>query len=148
MSESTEQTADDFLHIYGQVTHHDDALIVGTCGAIQKLRDACDRALKAGEHEFDAFASDGEGYNTMVRIVADVYVLDELPTHYIENCFTVKWERTRATDDALERAAQLCHENMMFCRGKVFDEFDDYQNGKADGAEKCADEIRAMKVPT
>ena len=143
MSKPTkEQIDDDFMHIYGQVTYHDDALIVGTRGAIQQLRDACDRALEAGEHEFDAFASDGEGYNTMVRIVADVYVLDELPTHYIENCYTVKWERTQATNDVLERAAVVAWTHYMDQCKLLRVAASANEHWLASGA------IRAMKVPT
>ena len=54
--------------------------------------------------------------------------------------------RTQANNDALELAALKCHENMMLYRGS--DEFDDAQQGRADGSEGCRDDIRAMKVTT
>ena len=147
MSEPTEeQETDNFLHIYGQVTYHDDALIVGTRSAIQLLRNACDKALVHGEHDLNTFSSDGEGYETTVRVVTDLDALDALPVHYIENCYTVKWARTQATNDALQNAAQKCHENMMLYRGRAVDDLGEWQHGMAYGAEKCRDDIEVMKV--
>lgn len=58
--------------------------------------------------------------------------------------------RAQATNDALERAARCCHKTMIFYRAFAADdcdEYDEYPHGKADGAEKCRNEIRAMKVP-
>ena len=58
----------------------------------------------------------------------------------------ISYIRAQATDDALELAALKCHKTMMLYRGS--DAFDDAQQGRADGAEECRDDIRAMKVPT
>ena len=52
----------------------------------------------------------------------------------------------KVNNDALELAALQCHKTMMLYRGS--DAFDDAQQGRADGAEECRDDIRAMKVPT
>ena len=57
--------------------------------------------------------------------------------------------RREARNAALEEAAQRCHEIMMSTRygEPVFDYDypDDFDQGRASGAETCANELRALK---
>ena len=57
--------------------------------------------------------------------------------------------RREATNAALEKAAQLCHELMMSMRygSPVFDgeDADDFDQGRAAGAEHCRNALRALK---
>lgn len=142
MNEPTEQTTDDFMHIYGQVSHHADALIVGTLSAIQLLRDACDRAIATnGKFQFDTFSSDGEGYETTVRIVADLDALDALPTQYIDYGYTATYIRTQATNDALDLAAAAVESLWSPPMGVVGEACNDVLH-------RGAELIRKKKVPT
>jgi len=57
--------------------------------------------------------------------------------------------RREARNAALEKAAQLCHELMMSMRygSPVFDgeDADDFDQGRAAGAEHCRNALRALK---
>jgi len=57
--------------------------------------------------------------------------------------------RREARNAALEEAAQLCHELMMSMRygSPVFDgeDADDFDQGRAAGAEHCRNALRALK---
>ena len=61
----------------------------------------------------------------------------------------IAYIRREATNAALEKAAQLCHELMMSMRygSPVFDgeDADDFDQGRAAGAEHCRNSIRALK---
>jgi hypothetical protein len=56
------------LHIYAQALWHDEALIIGDREAIEKLREACDKALLEGKAKESFMVSDGEGYDLYIAI--------------------------------------------------------------------------------
>ncbi len=75
------------LHIYGQESFHDAAMIVGNREALIELANAIDKALDGhGNGTSEAFVSDGEGYG--VRVVLYDKPWDEwhkLPMPYTED---------------------------------------------------------------
>lgn len=55
------------LHLYAQVSHHQEAWVVGTPEALTALRDALTRALEDGRPAVaHSCAQDGEGYAVLV----------------------------------------------------------------------------------
>jgi len=63
------------LHIYGPVSEHDDAYIVGTRDDLIRLRDSLGHAISCftgPTSSTDHFQADGEGYKTFVIKVPDI----------------------------------------------------------------------------
>ena len=74
-----------YLNIYPQPAWHDPALIVGTVGGIEALRDACQQAIDNGvSGAVDVLLGDGEGYSLLVAIQPSE-VMPLLPTAYTED---------------------------------------------------------------
>lgn len=60
-----------YMHVYGQSSYHDHAMIVGDKTSLQKLRDAIDFSLKKQAASIDVEAADGEGYRLVVSCMND-----------------------------------------------------------------------------
>ncbi len=73
------------IHLYGQHSEHDEAFIVGTRGALITLRKVIDAALESNQETVDVFASDGEGYDLIVKCVSEEEMdLKPLPYRYLD----------------------------------------------------------------
>lgn len=83
------------LHIYSQPCEHFDARIVGNKAGLQILLQTIENALKCSDEvrtSEELFATDGEGYDVVVRVLPDddrkqpmVYNLwEEYPPHYCD----------------------------------------------------------------
>jgi hypothetical protein len=83
---TTEQQDEAWLNIYGQTSHHSEAVIVGTHESLYKLAQSIIEAVALGkESSADFFASDGEGYEVIIRIVDSVgNMADPEYTDYLE----------------------------------------------------------------
>lgn len=68
-----------WLHLRGQFTYHSEAHIVGSRAGLTALRDAINSALDSREATADVFASDGEGYQVLVRRSATIRDMGEPP---------------------------------------------------------------------
>lgn len=59
---------DKLIHVYGQLSWHEDVYIVGTKESLSRLRDALDAAILAKTACCSAVVNDGEGYDIFVAI--------------------------------------------------------------------------------
>ncbi|MFJ6411301.1 hypothetical protein ACIQLG_00720 [Terribacillus saccharophilus] len=59
------------LHLYAQTRHHADAFIVGNREGLTRLRDALNKSLEDGQAQAEFFPSDGEGYDTYIKLLND-----------------------------------------------------------------------------
>ena len=55
-------------HIYAQYAHHGEAFIIGNRIALERLKEALDRALNEKEGEAELMVNDGEGYSVYVLL--------------------------------------------------------------------------------
>ncbi len=72
------------VHVYGQFTYHDDAVIRGNRNGLTALRDAIDRALAGIDDAAEVFANDGEGYRIVVMRTSMVHQLGS-PEYIMES---------------------------------------------------------------
>jgi len=93
------------MHIYAQDAWHDNAYIMGDREALAGLRDAIDTALRDGIGAGTVVASDGEGYDVVVRLCT-VAELNELSGHYTALC------ARRCRSEAVE-PGELCREFLV-----------------------------------
>lgn len=93
------ETLDNFLHVYGQYSYHDEAVIRGTRTALLQLREAIDDALENGISGTELFATDGEGYELRVVCVSTIAAVGK-PEYRVNDVHEIE-ERRR------ERAAKL-----------------------------------------
>lgn len=74
------------LHIYSADSWHGECYIIGNTEGLLKLRNAIDKALEVGEIGCaSAFASDGEGFATIVIKEEAKEVWDKLKVHYVDD---------------------------------------------------------------
>jgi hypothetical protein len=74
------------VHVIAQRVWHDPAFIAGNRAGIEALRDACNTALSYGVNvssDARVFASDGEGYRVIVRVL-DAAGMDDMPYGYVD----------------------------------------------------------------
>lgn len=93
------ETIDNFLHVYGQYSYHDEAVIRGTRTALLHLREAIDAALEKGKGSTELFATDGEGYELLVICASTIATVGQ-PEYRIN-------DEHEAEERRRERAAKL-----------------------------------------
>ncbi len=77
----------DYLHVYAQSHQHDIAVIVGTQNALLRLKELIEATLRVNKKKQEAscvndfFVNDGEGYQLVIRRVAN---LDDKPMPYTD----------------------------------------------------------------
>jgi hypothetical protein len=75
-------TRTNILHLYGQESWHDDAIVVGGRTALGQFRDAVEKALRCGEASFSSFASALDRFEVLVKLADDAELLRALPRPY------------------------------------------------------------------
>lgn len=70
-----------FMHIYGQPSWHDEAIIVANTEALLAMKKAIEEALEKGHGCAETFQGDGEGYNTVI-VKQEDKVFDKLANAY------------------------------------------------------------------
>ena len=71
------------VHIYGQHSHHMEAIIIGNKEGLQRLVNSLNYALEKIDNTgvIEVFCNDGEGYSISIKMVSKD-VIDKLPVPY------------------------------------------------------------------
>jgi hypothetical protein len=73
------------IQIYPAYEFHGEVVIIATKEALENLKQAITKALEGGKSSANVWASDGEGYQILIKKVDSDWnnpVWDKLPSHY------------------------------------------------------------------
>lgn len=77
------------IQVYPAYSHHDEVVIIANKEALENLQQAIQKALEVDKSSASVWASDGEGYEILIKKVDsgwDNPIWSKLPNHY-----TAEW---------------------------------------------------------
>lgn len=73
------------IQVYPAYDHHSEVVIIGNKEALENLTQALKEAIENGKSQASVWASDGEGYDILIKQVDDGWdnkIWNKLPPHY------------------------------------------------------------------